>query len=267
MRCTAYCTAVGYDVSRLFSSCSQSKNISGRGMYRDVVHVQLRHETGLKGDIFYFPYGVSIFWGLSGEEEKGNLSWLKQFEQDSLVRSEIDEFSFSYSDKMSVEEDEIFFKKKDPMTKLAVSYAIAQSVKLTVFEETIAKTVAETKYLPENLAQKGKISLSRKETSQKMGAIFLERNYINLHVEILDTPEFFWEHAELEPMYRRMSHYLDMSKRVELLNRRLTLLHELFEILGNELNHRHSSRLELTIVLLIVIEVAIAVMRDLLHCI
>ena len=100
-----------------------------------------------------------------------------------------------------------------------------------------------------------------------MGEIFLERNHINLHAEILDTPEFYWEHSEVEPFYRRTIHYLDVTKRVEVLNRRLNLLHELFEILGNELNHQQSSRLEMTIIILIVIEVVIALLRDLFHLI
>jgi len=236
-------------------------------MYRDVIHTQPKDEKGIKRDIFYFPYGVTVFWGFTEEEEKGVLSILKKFEKEALARPELDEFSFAYGDKMKIVEDEITLQKKDPITKLAVSYAIGQSVKLTVFEEAIARTVEQTKFLPKNLARKGKIPLSRKETSQKMGELFLERNYINLHAEILDTPEFFWEHSELEPFYRRTTHYLDVTKRVELLNRRLNLLHELFEILGNELNHQHSSRLEMTIIILIVIEVVLAVLRDLFHLI
>ena len=264
MRCTAYCTAAGYDTARLF----QFLQMTGTSqLYRDVIHIQPKDEKGVKKDIFYFPYGVTIFWGFSIEEEKSMLSVLKKFERESLARPEIDEFSFIYGDKMRIEEDEIVLQKKDPVTKLAISYAIGQSVKLTVFEEAIAKTVEQTKHLPKNLAQKGKISLSRKETSQKMGEIFLERNFINLHAEILDTPEFFWEHSEMEPFYRRTIHYLDVTKRVELLNRRLNLLHELYEILGNELNHQQSSRLEMTIIILILIEVVLALLRDLFHLI
>ena len=82
---------------------------------------------------------------------------------------------------------------------------------------------------------------------------------------MLDTPEFFWEHPELEPFYRRTSHYLDITKRVEALNRRLNVVHELFEILRNELNHQYSSRLEWTIIILIVIEVVVTLMVDLFH--
>lgn len=264
MRCTGYCTAAGYDTARLF----QFLQVTGTSqLYRDVIHTQPKDEKGIKRDIFYFPYGVAVFWGFTEEEEKGVLNILKKFEKEPLAKIELDEFSFSYGDKMKIVEDEIILQKKDPITKLAISYAIGQSVKLTVFEEAIARTVEQTKFLPKNLAKKGKILLSRKETSQKMGELFLERNYINLHAEILDTPEFFWEHSELEPFYRKTTHYLDVTKRVELLNRRLNLLHELFEILGNQLNHQHSARLEITIIILIVIEVVLAVLRDLFHLI
>lgn len=264
MRCSGYCTAVGYDIARLF----QFLSVTGTSqLYRDVIHSQPKDDKGVKRDIFYFPYGVVVFWGFNEGEENELLGLLKRFEKDPLPKTELDEFGFSLGNKMKIEEDEIVLHKKDPLLKLAISYAIGQSVKLTVFEETILKTIEMSKQFPKDLAHKGKISLSRKETSQRMGELFLERNYINLHTEILDTPEFFWEHSELEPFYRRVIHYLDVGKRVELLNRRLNLMHELFEILGNELDHRKTSRLEMTIIILIVIEVVIAVLRDLFHLI
>jgi uncharacterized Rmd1/YagE family protein len=38
-------------------------------------------------------------------------------------------------------------------------------------------------------------------------------------------------------------------------------VHELFEMLGNELNHQHSSRLEWTIIWLIIIEVGLSILH------
>jgi len=264
MRCTGYCTAAGYDIPRLF----QFLQVSGTSqLFRDVIHSQPKDEKGMKRDIFYFPYGVIIFWGFSLGEEKEGLASLKKFEREPLAKGERDEFSFAYGDKMKVEEDVIVLHKKDVLTKLTISYSIGQSVKLTVFEEAISKTIESSKQFPKSLSIEGKIPLSRKEISQKMGELFLERNYINLHTEILDTPEFFWEHSELEPIYRRVIHYLDVNKRVELLNRRLNLLHELFEILSNEINHQQSARLEMTIIILIVIEVVLILLKDLFHMI
>jgi uncharacterized Rmd1/YagE family protein len=52
-----------------------------------------------------------------------------------------------------------------------------------------------------------------------------------------------------------IANHLDLETRVEVLNQRLDIVHDLFEMLGNELNHQHSSKLEWIIIWLIVIEV------------
>jgi uncharacterized Rmd1/YagE family protein len=264
MRCTTYCTAAAYDLPRLFQSLQK---FGSAQMFRDCAHIAIKEDRKPKGDIFYFSYGCVVLWGFTDEEEQAILGSLKEFEKNPNPKPEMDEFTFSYGENMRIEEDEIILQTKNVLTKLAISYGIAQSVKLTTFEETIQKTIDNTKYLPDNLATKGKIVLSRKEISRKMGELFIERNFVNLHSEILDTPEFFWNYPELEPFYRRTSHYLDVTKRVEVLNRRLGVVHELFEILSNELNHQHSSRLEWTIIILIFIEILIVIMRDLFHII
>ncbi len=262
MRCTTYCTAAAYDIPRLFQSLQK---FGSTQLFRDCVHILIKEDRKSKGDIFYFSYGCTVLWGFTDEEEQAILGSLKEFEKDPIPKAEMDEFTFAYGENMRIEEDEIILPSKNVLTKLSISYGLAQSVKLTTFEETIQKTIDNTQNLPNDLATKGKISLSRKEISRKMGELFTERNFINLHSEILDTPEFFWNYPELEPYYRRTSHYLDVSKRVEVLNRRLGVVHELFEILSNELNHQHSSRLEWTIIILIFIEITLVILRDIFH--
>jgi uncharacterized Rmd1/YagE family protein len=264
MRCTTYCTAAIYDIQSLFQSLQK---FGSAQLFRDCVHILIKEDQKQKGDVFYFSYGCIVLWGLAESEEQNILKGLKEFEQDARVHPELDEFTYVYGDSMKIEEDEIVLHTKTTLTKLAISHGLAQSVKLATFEETIQKTISKTKALPESLARNGKISMSRKETSRKMGELFIERNSINVHSEILDTPEFFWNYPELEPYYRKTAHYLDINKRVEVLNKRLAVVHELFEILSNELNHQHSSRLEWIIIILIVIEVVIAMLKDIFHLI
>ena len=50
---------------------------------------------------------------------------------------------------------------------------------------------------------------------------------VNLHSNILDEPDFFWESDTYAPLYTRMVKYLDVSNRVKILNKRLDLLREL----------------------------------------
>ena len=143
-----------------------------------------------------------------------------------------------------------------------MAHGLSQSVKLDVFENSIEKTIENTRYLPAELAEKGKISLSRKKISQKIGALFAERNSVNLHSDILDTPEFFWRRPRYEPYYHMASQYMDIATRLDILNRRLDVIHELYDILSNELKHAHSSHLEWVIILLIVSEVLMHLVKD-----
>ena len=190
------------------------------------------------------------------------LSFVKNFEEDPNSAVEIDEFSYEYGDVIAIKEDLITLQNKNILKKLAISHGIAQSVKLSIFEQLIQKTIGVTKDLPAELAHKGKISLSRKEISQKIGELFMKRSFINLHLEILDVPEFFWDYPELEPFYRKSAQYLDIGRRGDALNKRLGVINELFGILSGELNHQHSSRLEWIIIVLILIEVIFTVLGN-----
>ena len=55
------------------------------------------------------------------------------------------------------------------LTKLAFSYGLSQSVKLSVFEDSADKTIEENKSIPADLIQTGKISLSKKLLAKKIG--------------------------------------------------------------------------------------------------
>lgn len=261
MDCYAFCTSTSYRVKPFYEAIrTRYKAI----IYRDVVHVEKSIGNAI-ADIFFFGYGVTVFWGMPKDEAVLFLEEIKGFEQQSLEDVETDEFTYLHGDVAKISEDEISLPNPDTLTKFAISHGIAQSVKLGTFEVTIQKTFNSMKSIPEDLAKRGKIRLSRKEIRTRMGALFIERTSINLHLDVLDTPEFFWEYPELELYYKMISNYLDLQTRVEVLNQRLSIMHELFEMLGNELNHQHSSRLELVIIWLIVIEVVLILMKDVFH--
>jgi len=258
MDCCAFCTASSYKIKPLIESLRSTYKCS---LYRDVAHIEASLEDK-PCDIFYFPYGATVCWGISKEKAIFFLEIVREFEHQRLEEIETDEFTYSQGEAPKIIDDEITLPNLDVLTKLAVSHAMAQSVKLGSFEVALHNTFNLTKSIPEDLANHGKISLSRSEIRRKMGELFIERSSINLHVDVLDTPEFFWEYPELETFYTLTAKYLDIAKRGEVLNQRLDVVHELFEMLGNELNHQHSSRLEWTIIWLIIIEVTLSLLRD-----
>jgi len=212
--------------------------------------------------VFYFPYGVTVCWGLDPDEVKSFLEEAVQVADEPLDKPERDEYLFSIGEQARIIKNEIFLPVIDTLSLIALSHGLAQSVKLEAFESAVQKTYNNSKHIPTALAKAGGIPLSRKEIRRMMGQLFLERNSINLQWDVLDTPEFFWQNLQLEPLYTMVSNHLDIENRVNVLNQRLDIVHELFEMLGNELNHQHSSRLEWTIIILIVIEVVLILMKD-----
>ena len=255
MNCLAICTASSYKIKSLYDFLKPKATL-----YKDVIRhsSEASFESKKIPDVFYFHYGVVVFWAVDDKTIQVLLKQLKEFEDQPVEEVERDDFLFQWGSELKIVEDIITLPEgENELTRLAVSHAIAQSVKLGTFENRIRHTFRHTKHIPEDLAKRGKIGLSRKEIRRKMGELFIERNSINLHFDILDTPEFFWDYSDLEPLYMITSNYLDITTRVEVLNYRLTVVRELFEMLGNELNHQHSSRLEWTIIFLIVIEVVL----------
>lgn len=258
MRCTSYCTAESYNMSDLSASLAHAQ---GRFL-EEVYSITVEDAYA-----FVFPYGCITFWGMpSSDEERRFLEMLKPFENKPTAHTYCEESIFDYGEATEIheEEDNIILESRDPLLKLSLSHALSQSVKLEVFERNIHNTIVATRHLPLELATNGKISLSRRKMAQQIGQLFAERNSINLHSDILDQPEFFWKRPRYEPYYVMGAEYMDLSTRLDILNKKLMVVHELYNILSDELKHTHSSFLEMIIIGLIVVEVLLSVLRDIL---
>ncbi len=258
MQCTSYCTASSYNMKPLHDFFQTRYTTT---WHRDILHIEFMGKEG-KVDCFFFSYGACVCWCLGQAEANEFLESLKPYEESSLAHREIDESEFIYGDIGKVRDAMIVLPDTDVLTKLSISHGLAQSVKLATFETAVARTYDSTRQIPEQLSKYGSIALSRRVIRKRMGDLFNVRSSINLRLDVLDSPDFFWEYPELEPLYLQVAADEELQKRLEVLNKRLNVVHEMFEMLGNELNHQHSSRLEWTIICLIVIEVVLTLLRD-----
>lgn len=267
MRCVSFCTANSYKVSVL-SNFYKAKGYLLRS-FRNVLHIKHPHQ---KWDVFIFHYGCFVTWGLSNHQENKFIEEIKSFAIDPLLKIETDHFIYRYGketlisphEKFNVDIISIDAEDKDNISlKLAISYGLAQSVKLQAYEESIQKTVSENSHIPHELAKKGKIFLSRHSILKRIGQIFIERSSVNLNSEYVDVPEYFWQYSNLETYYVMTEQFLDINKRVAALNRKLDVLHEIFNMLNNQLQHRHSNILEIVIIILILLEIVLGVFHKL----
>ncbi|MEF9519408.1 RMD1 family protein [Chlamydia crocodili] len=259
MRCTAHCTASSYNLHVLFHLL---KTRFPTVLSREYVLVSSENPDKCDNIAVFFPFGVAVFWGWDEFEEIKVLQSIVTASPEILPQPEIDCYNFHYGEKLQIRRDRLILADSQLNTKLAISFGLAQSVKLTIFEATIYKTIEDSKRLPQDLATKGKISMPRKAIAKKIGKLFLDKASVNLHSDILDEPDFFWEHPQTQPIYIDVLNCLDINSRINVLNHRLTILGDVLEILNDQLNHQHSSSLEWTIIWLIMLEVSVALLKD-----
>lgn len=217
-------------------------------------------------EIFLFDYGVVVIWGMSAAHEQRFLKELAKFETEKLapddVETEYFNFYYTHEYQARIYNDFITLRDKNNyMTKLAISHALGQSVKTSLFEELIASTIETCKDIPTQIALTGKIDLSRTQINQQIGELFILRINIHLNGSVLDTPELFWVEPQLEPVYQAVRSYLEMDQRVSLLTERLDVIADLLAVLKDQLSHGHGEKLEWIVIVLIAAEILVAVVN------
>jgi uncharacterized Rmd1/YagE family protein len=256
--CQAFITAKEFDFTELYISLSKHYLCE---RYRESMYLKWK-----SGDVFLFEFGCFVAWGVDAQDMSLLDEHLKHYSNDIIEPAVSDELTYveAQNTYTLIKSDSIFLHTNDYMEKYAISHAIAQSLKLAEMELFAEKTINETSHIPENMAKEGKTRLSRKNVSKMRGHLFLVESNISLHYALLDTPEFFWEYPEYEEAYRKTAEYLDVAARVDVLNKKLKIIHDMFDMLADEQKHQHSSLLEWIIIWLIAVEIAIFFFHDLL---
>ncbi|WEW57642.1 Sad1-interacting factor 3 [Emydomyces testavorans] len=226
-------------------------------------------------EMFVFSYGVVVFWNFSERQEIDILADLvfassKEGIPIPLATNplpeedfETEEFHFEYSTEISrprVYNDMITLRSGDHMIKLAISHGIAQSTKLSFFEEVMAKQMAEAKDVPRRLALTGNLGMQREEVFRIMGKLFRSRVEVNLSSNMLDVPNFFWDsEPTLHPLYIAVREYLEIKPRILVLNERCRVFLDLIEILSDSIADYKMSRQTWIIIVLIFISIIVTI--------
>jgi uncharacterized Rmd1/YagE family protein len=156
-------------------------------------------------EVFVFEFGAVVFWGFPRGEEINFLKIIRMFVTKGYVGPEefqdgVDDMAFVSlpdTDAIAIANDVLNIPEDAPTKqRLAVSFAIAQSTILAIFESRVYKLIEDYKYIPEALAAYGKIHLSGRQLGKMIGDVFVIRHDVNLHTEILDIPDFFWKDGE-----------------------------------------------------------------------
>jgi len=245
-------------------------------------------------NIFIMPYGCVVFWKLRPDEEASFLELLAPFTHEPVDKVEYDSLTLaptphahaaggegscdeagpvvdadaaplaelapvgSSPPSRKVSEEVVTLGSDTAAEKLAISFALAQSVKLSLLEEELDKQVSAIRHIPEQMSKRGHVRFSAREVNRMTGKLFIFRSEVNLYSDILDgQPSWFWDNEDFAPQYEATAQYLELESRVDVYNQRLDIVGELVDNLNDRLVHSHSAKLEWIIIWLIVTEIVV----------
>eukprot|EP00887_Chlorella_sp_A99_P005589 scaffold1.g5589.t1 len=258
-RISIWCTASGYDLKGL------RRQLEGAGyqckQYPEVLWSRYIRRDGLAlGSIMLFEYGVVVFWDLSPKQERSILEHtLKQFEEGPLPQAKVETDTFQF--RLQPYNDVITLGsniRDGELVRISISFALSQSTKLSVHEERVMRIAGLTRGLPSALAHEGKVKIHREDIAKLIGRVFIEQSQLNLLGTVLDTPDFFWDQSDaMQSIYDKVWEYLEMNDRIDVINTRLAVLHEMLDMLRSQQHALHSATLEWIVIWLILIDVVI----------
>ncbi|PKS11217.1 hypothetical protein jhhlp_002978 [Lomentospora prolificans] len=286
---SAVCVAEGFNMNaipQILSSRGYEIDPDGTGFEAaEVVHAR-DPETG--ADIFVFPSGTVVTWSLPTDEI---VKYLLEAAEDphESSRREVEDLDYvcDPSRDTSLMKDDLVVlgtrretTTQDPdsdsdsepsrlnttLAKVAFSSGLARSTKLAVLEADLASYFEHTRSIPSILAQGSRLPLSRTFIHKKTGELLSLSARLNNYSELTDSlPDIFWDSRSelgLEGYYDQVGRALDVNVRIRTLNQRLDYAQDIASVLREMSSERHSTRLEVIIILLIAVEVVFELRRE-----
>jgi uncharacterized Rmd1/YagE family protein len=223
--------------------------------------VPVAFRVGTAGFAVVFRFGVVVLLGLSATEEDEMLRGLTPRVTGPFEKIEDESRTIEIAperDDQVVPGAPISLKDLSPPRVLVVADVLAKSVALVRDEREVAKVLELVEPFANKLATVGRAPANRRNMLRLIGQALLVRHRMSGRVEVEEKPDVLWDRSDLERLYARLADEYELKERVHALRYKLQVIDETMGMLTDVVDTERSSRLELIIVALIVVEVLIA---------
>lgn len=207
--------------------------------------------------LLLYNFGAMVSFNLDPEKEKEVLSSVQQFvsPKETIITSE--DFLVEEGDKLAVDFRRVVLPKVTVEDVQIISLVLAQSTALEFFERHADALLQQSRIISEELEKTGKTGRKDSELVKFIGlCLNMKQNAIG-STYLLDSPEPAWEHASLEALYRQMEDMFELKDRFRILDYKLQIIQDTVEVLSDLSRSRREYRLELSIVILIAVEIVL----------
>lgn len=218
----------------------------------------LAFHAGTYGFVALYRFGVAVMIGLSPLEEDEVLKRVKL--RVSGPHEHIDDESAILEVSPELEDKippggAIATKDLSPPRLLLVADALAKSVSLGRDEREVNSVFDVIEPFAANLARSGRAPWNRRGMLKLIGQTILVQHRVSGRVAVEEKPDVLWDRPDLERLYTRLEDEYELKERAETLKRKLDTIVETARTLTDMIDANRATRLEATVVILILAEI------------
>jgi uncharacterized Rmd1/YagE family protein len=223
--------------------------------------VAFRANAGL---VVLYRFGVAVLFGLSALEEDGVLRQLAERITGGRARvhdeSVILEIAPDREDKISPG-GSILLGDLSDQRLLIVADVLSKTVALGRDEREVNGVLDVVEPFARLLAEKGRPPFRRRRMLKLIGNALLVQHRLSGRVAVEEKPDVLWDRPDLERLYARLEDEYELQERAAALQRKLDLVVETGRALTEIIDTDRATRLEATIVILIIFEILITIFQ------
>jgi uncharacterized Rmd1/YagE family protein len=215
------------------------------------------------GLVVVFRYGVVALVGLEATREASALtSILPQVLSPSDEREEERvQLDLRAGDEGIGADGVLRIEALAPDKLLVIADVLAKSAALAEDERQVARVFDTVEPWARQLARTGSSAGGRREMLRLVGSGLLVQHRLAERVAVREKPDILWDRPDLERLYARLEDEYELVERAETLSHKLDLIGETVTVMTDLIDTRRSLRLEVSIVLLIVAEIALTLFQ------
>jgi uncharacterized Rmd1/YagE family protein len=141
---------------------------------------------------------------------------------------------------------------------LVIADALAKNIALSRDEREVSKVFETIEPFAAELARTGRSPSNRRSMLRTIGQALLVHHRMSGRVEVEEKPDVLWDNPQVERLYARLVDEYELKERAGAVTRKLRVISDTTQALTDLIDTERSTRLEATIVALIVVEILIA---------
>lgn len=220
----------------------------------------LAFHVGTSGFVVLYRFGVAVLVGLSPVEEDDFIRQIKARvtgERDRVDdETAVLEISADGEDRIAPG-GPIGMRDLSPQRLLVVADGLAKSVSLGRDEREVNSVLDVIEPFAAGLSRSGRPPGSRRHMLKLIGQALLVQHRLAGRVAVEEKPDVLWDRPDLERLYARVEDEYELQERTRTLKRKLDVIVETAHALTDVLDANRATRLEATVVVLIVLEIVL----------